>query len=413
MHSNFYLQTTPTDQRNGSPLSKTFTNWSGLVQSTPQDILEISTIQDAQKAVSIAQKIKAPITTIGSAHSHSRLIQNNTGIIIRTDQVQGKITINASDKLATVPSGMKLKEAAKLLWDKGYAFSNQGDVDVQSIAGLIGTGVHGTGITHPSISTHVHDATIITSTGDIIKASENKAVLEATRLNLGAIGLIMDVTFAVVPIFFLHEQTWKQSTESLIEEVDTLAKDNDHFEFFWNPSNDATYVKTLNPHKGPATTRNNSTQSYVDYSHEVFPSDRNDKHTEMEYSIPYQDGIACFKKIRNLILSKKHEVFWPVEYRTVAADSGWISPSKDRLTVTISIHQGLDQPHEPFFREAEDIFRSYDGRPHWGKCNYLTYSDFASMYDEGWDSFWKIQRDLDPEGLFLNSYLQSLCDRNR
>ena len=214
-------------------------------------------------------------------------------------------------------------------------------------------------------------------------------------------GLIIDVTFAVVPIFFLHEQTWKQSTESLIEEVDALAKDNDHFEFFWNPSNDATYVKTLNPHKGPATTRNNSTQSYVDYSHEVFPSDRNDKHTEMEYSIPYQDGIACFKKIRNLILSKKHEVFWPVEYRTVAADSGWISPSKDRLTVTISIHQGLDQPHEPFFREAEDIFRSYDGRPHWGKCNYLTYSDFASMYDEGWDSFWKIQRDLDPEGLFL------------
>ncbi|GIR38167.1 MAG: hypothetical protein CM15mP49_35520 [Actinomycetota bacterium] len=67
----------------------------------------------------------------------------------------------------------------------------------------------------------------------------------------------MDVTFAVVPIFFLHEQTWKQSTESLIEEVDTLAKNNDHFEFFWNPLNDTTYVKTLNPHKGPATTRNN------------------------------------------------------------------------------------------------------------------------------------------------------------
>ena len=119
------------------------------MQSTPQEILEISTIQDAQKAVSIANKSKAPITTIGSSHSHSRLIQNNTGIIIRTDQVKGTITINESDKTATVPSGMKLKEVAKRLWDKGYAFSNQGDVDVQSIAGLIGTGVHGTGISHP------------------------------------------------------------------------------------------------------------------------------------------------------------------------------------------------------------------------------------------------------------------------
>ena len=389
-------------------MTKLFANWSGLVQSTPQDIIHIRTIQDAQKAVSIANKIKAPITTIGSSHSHSRLIQNNTGIIIRTDQVKGTITINESDKTATVPSGMKLKEAAKSLWDKGYAFSNQGDVDVQSIAGLIGTGVHGTGITHPSISTHVQDATIITSTSDIVKASESNELLEATRLNLGAIGLIMDVTFSVVPIFFLHEQTWKQNTESLIEEVDTLAKENDHFEFFWNPLNDTTYIKTLNPHNGPATSRNNSTKNYVDYSHQVFPSDRNDKHTEMEYSIPYQDGVACFKEIRNLILSRKHEVFWPVEYRTVAADTGWISPSKNRLTVTISIHQGLDQAHEPFFRAAEGIFRTYDGRPHWGKCNYLTHSDFASMYKEGWTAFWKIQRNLDPEGLFLNSYLQSL-----
>ena len=169
------------------------------MQSTPQDILEISTIQDAQKAVSIANKRKTRITTVGSTHSHSRLIQNNIGIIIRTDQLNGKITINTSDKIATLPSGMKLKEAAKLLWDKGYAFSNQGDVDVQSIAGLIGTGVHGTGITHPSISTHVKDATIITSTGDIIKASENKAVLEATRLNLGAIGLIMDCLLYTSP----------------------------------------------------------------------------------------------------------------------------------------------------------------------------------------------------------------------
>ena len=90
------------------------------MQSTPQEILEISTIQDAQKVVSVAKKSKAPITTVGSSHSHARLIQNNTGIIIRTYQLKGKITINEDDCVATVPSGMKLKEAAKLLWDKGY-----------------------------------------------------------------------------------------------------------------------------------------------------------------------------------------------------------------------------------------------------------------------------------------------------
>mgnify|MGYP003328334833 CR=1 FL=1 len=66
------------------------------------------------------------------------------------------------------------------------------------------------------------------------------------------------------------------------------------------------------------------------------------------------------------------------------------------------------EANEHFFKDAEDTFRNYDGRPHCGKCNYLTYNDFSSMYAEGWDSFWKVQRDLDPKGLFLNSYLQSL-----
>ncbi len=56
------------------------------------------------------------------------------------------------------------------------------------------------------------------------------------------------------------------------------------------------------------------------------------------------------------------------------------------------------------------VFRSYSGRPHWGKCNYLTSDDFASMYGVGWKSFWKVQRSLDPDGVFLNSYLRDLRD---
>ena len=311
---------------------------------------------------------------------------------------------------ATIPAGMKLHEVSELLWNKGYALSNQGDVDVQSIAGLIGTGVHGTGLKHPTISSYVQDATLVLNTGDIIKTADNSEILEATRLNLGALGIVMDVTLSVVPTFFLQEQTWKKDIDTVIAEIATLTKENEHFEFFWNPANDKVYIKTLNPHDGPSTQSDEPVQGYVDYSHRVFPSQRNDKHTEMEYSVPYEDGVSCFLDIRDLILSGKHDVLWPVEFRTVDQDTGWISPTKGRKTVTISIHQGIDQLHEPFFREAEMVFRSYSGRPHWGKCNYLTSDDFASMYGVGWKSFWKVQRSLDPDGVFLNSYLRDLRD---
>ncbi|GIR38166.1 MAG: hypothetical protein CM15mP49_35510 [Actinomycetota bacterium] len=57
-------------------------------------------------------------------------------------------------------------------------FSNQGDVDVQSIAGLIGTGVHGTGITHPSISTHVQDATSLQAQATLSKLPKIRMFLK-------------------------------------------------------------------------------------------------------------------------------------------------------------------------------------------------------------------------------------------
>ena len=99
---------------------------------------------------------------------------------------------------------------------------------------------------------------------------------------------------------------------------------------------------------------------------------------------------------------------WPVEYRTVAPDTGWISPALDRKTVTISVHQGITEPHEPFFREAEQIFLSYGGRPHWGKRHYLNQEQLATIYGNGWNRFWDIQRQLDPDGLFINAYMRNL-----
>ena len=158
-----------------------------------------------------------------------------------------------------------------MLWNKGYALSNQGYVDVKSIAGLIGTGVHGTGLKHPTISSYVQDATLVLNTGDIIKAADNSEILEATRLNLGALGIVMDVTLSVVPTFFLQEQTWKKDVDTVIAEIGKLAIENEHFEFFWNPANDKAYIKTLNPHDGPSTQSDEPVQGYVDYSHRVFP----------------------------------------------------------------------------------------------------------------------------------------------
>ena len=116
----------------------------------------------------------------------------------------------------------------------------------------------------------------------------------------------MDVTFAVVPIFFLHEQNLKQSTESLIEEVDTLVRDNDCRIFQLAKLTQLT-LRHLIHIKGPQPPEIIPRKVTLIIHMKFSPSDRNDKHTGMEYSIPCEDGVACFKEISSLILSKEHE----------------------------------------------------------------------------------------------------------
>ena len=96
---------------------------------------------------------------------------------------------------------------------------------------------------------------------------------------------------------------------------------------------------------------------------------------------------------------------------TLAADDGWISTARGRDTVTISVHQAVDLPHEKFFKAAEQLFREHRGRPHWGKVHYLGAAELAAEYPDTWDCFWRMQTNLDPQGRFLNPWLRRIAGR--
>ena len=78
-----------------------------------------------------------------------------------------------------------------------------------------------------------------------------------------------------------------------------------------------------------------------------------------------------------------------------------------RSTVTISVHQDIREPDEPYYRACEEVFRQYDGRPHWGKVNYLGGEDFAGSYDR-WDDWWRVRDQVDPKMVFLNPWAESI-----
>ena len=368
----------------------------------------MSSVDDVVAALRDAADHDWVVRAAGSLHSHSPVLHNDGGMILVTDDLGGPPIVDEERATARIPAGTKLSAIGEPLWEAGFSLANQGDVDVQSIAGLVGTGVHGTGPSLRSISASVVDATIVTGDGEPVTAADDPDLLEAVRLNLGALGVVTDLTLQLVAAYHLHERHWREEIGPILDRLPELVAATRHFEFFWYPVDDLAYAKALDLHPGPPDEMTDRKGEYVDRSYRVFPSVRSDKHTEMEYSVPEAAGRQVFAAVRDLMRTRFPDVVWPVEYRTVAADDGWISPASGRATVTISVHQGVDQPHEEFFRSCEEIFAVHDGRPHWGKRHYRSADELAAMYGDGWRRWWAVRDGIDPAGRFVNRHLQRL-----
>ena len=127
----------------------------------------------------------------------------------------------------------------------------------------------------------------------------------------------------------------------------------------------------------------------------------------MEYAVPYASGPECLCAIRDLMLTRYPQVTWPVEYRTQRADDIFLSPACGRDVATISLHEAPDHAYHAFFTDAEAIFRTFDGRPHWGKLHTLRAADFEQQYTH-WARFLGVREQLDPSGVFLNPYLRTI-----
>ena len=98
------------------------------------------------------------------------------------------------------------------LHQQGLALPNQGDIDQQSIAGATATGTHGTGASLSNLSSRVTGACIALADGSLVECSsrsEDLATKElwlASRLHLGAFGIVTRLQLELVPSYRLREQ---------------------------------------------------------------------------------------------------------------------------------------------------------------------------------------------------------------
>src|SRR5699024_6710020 len=345
-----------------------WTNWSESFISKPEMILYPKNEEDIHNIIKYCHKNKKKIRVIGAGHSFTPLAVTNN-ILLSLENFSGIDKIDYENKRVSVWAGTTLLELGKLLYKHGLSMENLGDINVQTIAGAISTGTHGSGINFGNLSTQVTELSIITASGDYLTISEteNSHLFNAARLSLGLLGIIIKVEINVISAHQLISVSKRSTINKSFPNLNELIKTNRHFEFFWFPHTETIQMKTLNPAtsnpknnlKGSSTFNDliieNGALSLVSKlsrmqpklspfiskmialsippghtsgnSFEMYAPPRLVKFNEMEYSIPAEHMASAMKDINYVIQKYKFDVHFPIECRYVKGDKLWLSPS--------------------------------------------------------------------------------------
>lgn len=388
-----------------------WSNWSGRIRAQPTDIVTPTSEDELCAIVAGATATGRRVCVRGTGHSNTPLCATDD-ISIAPDGMCDVIDIQPGAGTARVRAGTVLHDLAGELQRAGCALHNLGDIDVQTIAGAVGTATHGTGPSLGNLASTVVGARVVLADGEIVvcDAAHRPDLFAALLPSLGAVGAISELTLAIRPTYRLHERIWFGDGAAILETLDEHIGATRHYEFFWHPHRDLAEHKALAETDAAPSPLPDRKRERIDHWHHVLPSRRELRFNEMEYAVPFADGPDAFRRVRQRMLERWPEVEWPVEYRTVKSDDLWLSPHSGRPTVTISIHQGADLDCDELFTDIESILRDHGGRPHWGKVNSATRADLAGLYDR-WRQWWEVRDSADPSGTFLNPYLASLRPR--
>ena len=416
-------------------------NWAGDQVCVPERFNRPTSREELRRIVAEEARGGRRVKVAGSGHSFTSAAMTD-GAMIDIARLDRVLDVDRDAGLVRVEAGIVLGDLNEALQREGLALPNLGDIDRQTLAGATQTGTHGTGARFNNISHQLEAVELVTATGDVVEIDGGQDLL-AARVGIGALGAVSAVTLRCVPAFRLHRKDTPVPLEQVLDGFDALVDAHDHFEFFVFPGSDTALTVTRDRTDAPLAPRSRireyvseelvgnvlgnallrlvrlrpaladplsslatrllSEGEYVDHCHRAFVSPRKVPWTEMEYAVPREHAVEAIRRV--LAVAAAADTAMPVEVRVVAGDPALLSPTHERDSAYIAVHQYQGMAWEAYFREVEAICGEYDGRPHWGKRHHLDADTLRGLYPR-FDGFLAVRDRLDPERVFANAYTE-------
>lgn len=415
-------------------------NWSGSITFRPsQQLAATSQAQIAEALLGAAGSLRM----VGAGHSFSPVAAVDGGVLMSLDGFDGVAA--AGPDHARIGAGGQLGAISEQLHGLGYAFANMGDINDQALGGALATATHGTGLGFGCYSSMLSELTLIDGMGTerVLSRQADEDLFRAMAVGIGTGGVVTEAVMKMAAPYRLDRKRYAIALEDMLAEFSQRMTASRNVEFYYITGSGKALVfeseaSTAEPIARPEdkdeeglrqlrlagrllgwspklrrlvlglALGSHTKEHFIEAWHKAFPTDRNGiRFNETEYHLPFEHGPAALREVVALVEKAFPEVYFPMEIRTVGADDLALSPFYKRDTVSIAVHHEAGRPFAALLEGVEQIFRKYEGRPHWGKMHSLTAKELRPLYPE-WDMAIEARRELDPQNRLVTPYIAEL-----
>lgn len=409
-------------------------NWAGNLTYSSRETVTPRSLDHIRETVAVAPRVKA----LGTRHAFSS-IADTAGVFLAMDSWNRVIDFDSGQNQVTVQAGIRYGDLAVALQERGWALPNLASLPHISVMGACATGTHGSGDGLGCLSTQVAGLKLVGAEGGLhsFTRKDDPELFPGVVVNLGALGVVVELTLDLVPAFEVSQQVFENLPFSVAGDAfEALMADAYSVSLFtdWKePRFTQVWRKALGNDPDPMEawmgaplagedrhpliclsaehcTRQGGRpgpwfQRLPHFRMEFVPSFGEELQTE--YLIPRSCAPEAIEAL-NALGEVIHPLLLISEIRSIREDDLWMSPHYGRPTVGLHFTWQKDWERvKPILGRIEEALEPFSPRPHWGKLSTLKPEAVRGLYPQC-DAFRKLVGRMDPQRKFRNQYLDTI-----
>lgn len=407
-------------------------NWAGNIAFSAATIAQPQSIDELQQIVRRAAKVRV----LGSGHSFNR-IADTPDTLVSLRQLPRRVEIDAAARMVTVDGGASYADIAPLLDAAGFALGSVASLPNITIAGAVVTATHGSGDRNANLAAAVSALKLVTADGEIVSFRRGDAGFDGAVVNLGALGVICEITLDLVPSFAMRQTVYLDLPVTTVvdrfHELTARAYSVSQFTRWQGNSIDQIWVKALAdagepaadifgalPATGPChpipgmdgsvcTGQMGASGPWHErlFHFAIGNTASAGAELQSEFFVARQDAPAAIAAL-HAAQDRFSDALFISEIRSVARDTLWLSSAYEQDTI------GFHFTWKPQWdstlaaiAQVETALAPFSPRPHWAKVFTMPAETVCSRYPRIAD-FKALAERLDPKGKFRNPFVTDL-----